>query len=48
MMGNYEGKPEFGRKIKMSKGKNVEKKMGKMPKIKCRKIKMSKGKNIER
>ena len=35
------GDTNFGRKVKMSKGKNVEK-------GKCRKIKMSKGKNVER
>jgi hypothetical protein len=47
MISAFEGKPEFGRKVKMSKGKNVEKKEEKCRKynverLKCRKVKMSK------
>jgi len=57
-MKTFYGKPEFGRKIKMSKGKMSKKNMEKcrkekcrmqlIPKRKCRKIKMSKGINVER
>jgi hypothetical protein len=50
---DFKGKPEFGRKIKMSKKKEEKCRKEKCrmqlrPKIKCRKIKVSKDKNVER